>query len=120
MVHDKTKWIMTAARIVGATAAIVLLTVRAVYGAESTPLPDGLTGPAIIASALLYMAKTIYELVTRHKIGEEQSTNPKLNDAAWQILTSHMEREEELFKQLTYAQDRTAAALTQLTIQISK
>lgn len=120
MARDKTKWLIAAIRILGAMFTIVLFTVRTVHGAESSLLPDGLTGPSLIAAALVYMAKTIYELVTNQKVGDEQSSNPKLNDAAWQMLTAHMDREEELFKNLTYAQDRTAAALTALTIQIAK
>lgn len=118
MKHER-EWIVAGIKIISAGLAIMVLTVRAVYGAETSPLPDGLTGPALISAALVYMAKAIYELTVKRK-DESSLDQPKLNAAAWQMLVEHMHREEGLFDKMTQAQDRVAQALTQLALKIEK
>ncbi len=120
MRHETLKWPIAIARLAGPVLAITILTERAVYGAETNFLPDGFTGPALIGAAFVYMAKTIYELVIRRKDPTKEEEDPRLNAAAWQMLIQHMDREEKLFEQLAQAQDRTTAALTQLTLRIDR
>ena len=70
---------------------------------------------------LLNLAKSIYLLVQERRQDRRRTDrsgdDARLNDAAWQLLTSHMEREERLFETLTATVARSSEGVRELLVR---